>query len=52
LIDKLEDKGYISRVRGEQDRRIVNLELTDFGKEILAKAPFLTKVYYPMRSCD
>lgn len=47
LIDKLEDKGYISRVRGEQDRRIVNLELTDFGKEILAKAPLPHKGILP-----
>ena len=39
LIDKLETKGYITRVRSEDDRRVVYLTLTDVGRELLAKAP-------------
>jgi len=39
LIDKLETKGYISRVRSSDDRRVVYLTLTDIGREQLAKAP-------------
>jgi len=39
LIDKLETKGYITRVRSLDDRRVVYLTLTDIGRELLAKAP-------------
>lgn len=39
LIDKLETKGYISRVRSSDDRRVVYLTLTDIGRDQLAKAP-------------
>lgn len=35
LSDKLISRGYISRVRDRQDRRIVYLEITPQGKEIL-----------------
>ncbi|ASP48946.1 MarR family winged helix-turn-helix transcriptional regulator [Cognaticolwellia beringensis] len=39
IIDRLENKGLISRVRYTQDKRKVGLYLTDDGKAILAKAP-------------
>lgn len=39
LIDKLEAKGYIVRKRGVDDRRMVLLQLTSFGREVLNKAP-------------
>lgn len=39
LIDKLETKGYIVRERGADDRRVVFLQLTALGREVLSKAP-------------
>ncbi|HEY7985316.1 MAG TPA: MarR family transcriptional regulator [Methylophilaceae bacterium] len=39
LLEKLETKDYILRVRSKQDRRVVNLSLTDKGRRILDKAP-------------
>ena len=34
-IDKLEEKGFVKRVRGEKDRRSFTLFLTDSGKQIV-----------------
>lgn len=34
--DKLIENGYITRVRDEQDRRVVYLDMTKEGKELLA----------------
>jgi DNA-binding MarR family transcriptional regulator len=39
LLDRLEGKGLIRRVRSEADRRIVNLELTDEGLQVSAEVP-------------
>jgi DNA-binding MarR family transcriptional regulator len=39
LLEKLETNGYILRIRSTDDRRVVNLSLTDKGREILAKSP-------------
>lgn len=39
LIEKLEAKGYVVRIRSLEDRRVVHLTLTDQGREILSKAP-------------
>lgn len=39
LLDRLETKGLIRRVRSETDRRIVNLELTDEGEKVSAEVP-------------
>lgn len=33
--DKLIENGYITRVRDEQDRRVVYLQMTNKGKEVL-----------------
>lgn len=34
-IDKLEEKGFVKRVRGEKDRRSFTLFLTDSGEQIV-----------------
>ena len=41
VIDRLEDKGYVTRVRENDrgDRRVINVELTLKGKRIVNKAP-------------
>lgn len=39
MLDKLQDKGLISRDRSSKDQRIVQLNLTDKGLKILATAP-------------
>lgn len=35
-IDKLEEKGFVKRVRGEKDRRSFTLFLTDSGEQIVS----------------
>lgn len=39
LLDRLEAKALIHRARSSEDRRVVNLELTDEGKRIAAEIP-------------
>jgi DNA-binding MarR family transcriptional regulator len=39
LIEKLEEKGLIKRVRSVDDRRVVELKATQKGNTTLAKAP-------------
>jgi len=39
MLDRLEAKGFLYRVRNAQDRRIVNVELTGSGKEIARQIP-------------
>jgi DNA-binding MarR family transcriptional regulator len=39
LLDRLETKGLVHRVRSAEDRRVVNLELTGDGKRIAAEVP-------------
>lgn len=39
LIDRLEAKELLRRVRSADDRRVVNLELTDAGRKIAAEVP-------------
>jgi DNA-binding MarR family transcriptional regulator len=39
LLDRLEAKGLIARVRSSEDRRVVNLELTKEGREAARKIP-------------
>jgi DNA-binding MarR family transcriptional regulator len=39
LLDKLDRAGLVERLRGETDRRVVRLRLTDKGRDIVARAP-------------
>jgi DNA-binding MarR family transcriptional regulator len=39
LLDRLETKGLVRRVRSSDDRRVVNLELTDEGRAAAKKIP-------------
>jgi DNA-binding MarR family transcriptional regulator len=39
LLDRLEDKGLLARVRSSEDRRVVNLELTPEGREAAKEIP-------------
>jgi len=40
-LDRLEDKGFVRRVRSSQDRRVVNLALTPEGEAVAQKIPAL-----------
>jgi DNA-binding MarR family transcriptional regulator len=37
LMDKLIDKGLIERIRCEQDRRVVYVNISDLGQELLSQ---------------
>ena len=39
LIDRLEKRGLLTRVRSDEDRRVVRLALTDEGHAIAARMP-------------
>jgi DNA-binding MarR family transcriptional regulator len=39
LLDRLESKQLLRRVRSSDDRRVVNLELTDAGREVASGIP-------------
>lgn len=39
LLDRLETKGLVRRLRSSEDRRVVNLELTDPGREAARHIP-------------
>lgn len=39
ILDRLEGRGFVSRNRSQEDRRVVEIELTSQGKELVAKAP-------------
>ena len=39
LLDRLEAKGLVSRVRSSADRRVVNLELTPAGRDAAKQIP-------------
>lgn len=39
LLDRLEAKGLVRRVRSSEDRRVVNLELTDPGRAAAKRIP-------------
>lgn len=39
LMDKLHAKSYINRLPCKEDRRVVNIEITEKGKELLASIP-------------
>jgi DNA-binding MarR family transcriptional regulator len=35
MLDRLEDKGFVRRLRSQEDRRVVHIELTAAGKALL-----------------
>ncbi|MEC5385373.1 MarR family transcriptional regulator [Uliginosibacterium sp. H3] len=37
MIDRLEDKGFIARERSTEDRRVINLKMTESGQVIRAE---------------
>ncbi len=39
VVDRLEAKGYVTRSRDLKDRRVVKVQLTPEGKEVVRKAP-------------
>ena len=39
LLDKLAKSGLVERQRSEEDRRVVNLHVTDKGRAVLERAP-------------
>lgn len=39
MLDKLQNKGFVSRDRSDADQRVVRLEITEKGAQLLAKAP-------------
>lgn len=38
-LDRLEAKGLVARLRSSEDRRVVNLELTEAGREVASVVP-------------
>lgn len=38
IVDKLEDQGYVERVRSKEDRRVINIEITENGEALLKDA--------------
>jgi DNA-binding MarR family transcriptional regulator len=41
ILDRMERRGLVQRVRAQQDRRTVNISVTDAGRELLERAPSL-----------
>jgi len=41
IVDRLEDRGYVTRVRNSQDRRRVHLALSRQGRDVLERSPDL-----------
>ena len=39
IIDRLEQKGLVARLRNSPDRRVITIQLTEAGKELAQNAP-------------
>lgn len=39
IVDRLEKRGLVRRERSDEDRRVIYLQLTETGQELLATAP-------------
>jgi DNA-binding MarR family transcriptional regulator len=39
IVDRLERKGYLTRVRDKRDRRVVQLRITRDGKRVVSRTP-------------
>jgi DNA-binding MarR family transcriptional regulator len=44
IIDRLEVKGLVTRTRSKEDRRAVDLSLSESGKEVVSKAPEVAQI--------
>ena len=44
ILDRLEGKGLVTRTRSKEDRRAVDLHLTEKGEQIASKAPEVAKI--------
>lgn len=44
IIDRLENKDLVTRIRSKEDRRVVHIELTGLGKDVIANAPEVAQV--------
>jgi MarR family transcriptional regulator, organic hydroperoxide resistance regulator len=44
IIDRLEIKDLVTRTRSKEDRRVVHIELTGLGQELIANAPEVAQV--------
>jgi DNA-binding MarR family transcriptional regulator len=49
LLDRLQERGFVSRARGETDRRTVHVEITPAGRRVLAGAPDLLQAEFGER---
>ena len=54
VVDRLEAKGYVSRDRDSEDRRVVKVRLTTEGKRLARRAPnpVQGKMIYGLRNLD
>jgi DNA-binding MarR family transcriptional regulator len=41
MLDRLEGKGLLTRKRSEEDRRVIFIALTEEGRDLVSKVPFL-----------
>lgn len=39
ILDRLEGRGLVSRTRSKEDRRVVEISLTEQGKDLVAQSP-------------
>jgi DNA-binding MarR family transcriptional regulator len=39
IIDRLEQKGFVERLRNSPDRRVITIQLTEAGKKLAGNAP-------------
>ncbi len=46
ILDRMESRGHISRVRSTEDKRKVGVFLTDAGQQILVDAPLPLQVHF------
>lgn len=49
LLDRLQEKGLVQRMRGEPDRRTVLVQITAQGREVMDGAPDLLQVKFGNR---
>ncbi|TDN61169.1 MarR family transcriptional regulator [Paraburkholderia sp. BL10I2N1] len=52
MLDKLETKGLLERSRSLEDRRVVNLKLTEKGEEVASQLPEIAPVVLNNRLKD